>query len=293
MNEQKGIQRTPFYQALQSNRYARQEVISSIQKQIGRTLIVYEADIRSWGGSIGEEDIQPFGDLLCRISPGQDIDLLLHSPGGDIEAAEKIVYMCREVAKGFRTIVPEYAKSAATLITLASDELIMGLASELGPIDAQVLAPGPGSTPYQTSAQSFIDEFDQIKEDVGKTNELSPVYYPLLADLNLGFIRLCRNLMDRSKQFAEKWLKIYMFKDDPSKAKEVAEDLCNVKKWLTHGAVIDADEADKIGIKVNKLRQDDDLWKQIWYLHCCYGVLFRSTGAKKVFESETVSLVFE
>ncbi len=289
----KDFPRTPLYRALQSDRYTRQDTISSIEKLTGRQLIVYEANLWSNRSSLGEEDIQPFGDLFARLSPKQNVDLLLQSPGGDIDAAEKIVYMCREIAGEFRVIVPEYAKSAATLIALASDEVIMGLASELGPIDAQLTGPGPGGAVFQTSAQSFIDEFDRIKEEVDKTGNLSPAYFPLLEGLNLGFIRMCRNLMERSQRFAEKWLKKYMLKDDPVAAERLAADLCNVKEWLSHGVVIDADEAAKRGVNVKKLRQDDNLWEKIWYLHCCYGVLFRQTSIAKIYESTRVSLPFE
>ena len=105
---------------------------------------------------------------------------------------------------------------------------------------------------------------------------------------------MCRNLMGRSKKFAEKWLSKYMLKNTPAKAKKLAAELCNVKKWLSHGVVIDADEAKKLGVNVSKLKQNDKLWQKIWYLHCCYGVLFRRTPVIcKIFESNTVSLLFE
>ncbi len=284
---------TPLYRALQSDRYSRQSLIVDIEKETNRQLIIYEVNIWSPKSSLGEEDIQPFGDLLYRIPSDSKIDLLLQSSGGDIDAAEKIVYMCRKLAKEFRVIVPEYAKSAATLITLASDQIVMGIASELGPIDAQLTGPGPGGARFTTSAQSFIDEFDSIKKEVDKTGHLSPAYFPLLDGLNLGFISMCRNLMKRSQNFAEKWLKKYMLKDNFQLAEKLAIDLCNVEKWLTHGVVIDADEGQRLGINILKLSQKDSLWKSIWYLHCCYGILFRKTKISKIFESNTVSLPFE
>jgi len=284
---------TPLYRALQSDRYARQDAIKEIEAITGRRLIVYEANLWSSKSNLSEEDVQPFGDLLCRIERGSDVDLMLQSPGGDIDAAEKIVYMCREVASGFRVIVAEYAKSAATLVALASDEVVMGIASELGPVDAQLQGPGPGGASFQTSAQSFIDEFERIKKEVDKTGNLSPAYFPLLEGLNLGFIRMCRNLMKRSQKFAEKWLKKSMLKGQDKAAAKLASELCNVKKWLTHGVVIDAAEASSLGIKVRKLPQDDPLWQRIWYLHCCYGVMFRRSSVCKIYESSTVSLPFE
>jgi hypothetical protein len=287
------LSRTPLYRAFQSDRYARQNAIASIEKITERHLIVYEASLWSDHSNLGKADIQPFGDLLSRISPGESVDLLLQSPGGEIDAAEKIVYMCREIAGKFRVIVPEYAKSAATLIALASDEVIMGLASELGPIDAQLTGPGPGGAIFQTSAQSFIDEFDKIKREVDKTGTLSAAYFPLLDGLNLGFIRMCRNHAKRSQQFAAKWLKKHMLKGKPKKADKLSKELCKVNKWLSHGKVIDATEAHDLGIKVKKLDQQDGLWQEIWYLHCCYGMLFRKTSIAKIFESRTVSLPFE
>lgn len=262
----------------------------------GHKLIVYEVNLASNRSSLGGEDVQPFADFFSGIpkESQQKVDLLLHSPGGDIDAAEKIVYMCRQAASQFRVIVPEYAKSAATLIALASDEIIMGVTSELGPIDPQLTGPGPSGGLFQTSAQYFLTEFERVKEEVGRTGTLSPAYFPLLEGLNLGFLGMCRSLIERSRQFAEKWLKQYMLKGNPTKAKKVAKELSDAEKWLSHGRVIDADEAkNKLKINVRKLTQDDELWQYIWYLHCCYGVLFRKTGISKIYESETVSLPFQ
>jgi len=292
MPEESPSLKTPLYQSLRADQYFRQNQIKTIEAKTERVLLVYEANIWSQRPAIGEEDIQPFMDLLSNVPKGKNIDLMIQSPGGDIDAAEKIIYMCREIGAGFRTIIPEYAKSAATLIALGSDEVIMGISSEIGPIDAQLRGPGPGGALFQTSAQCFIDEFDKIKEEVEAKGKLSPAYYPLLDGINLGFIGMCRNLQKRSEKFAEKWLSKYMLKDKPEKAAGLAKDLCNVQKWLSHGVVIDADEAAKLEIKVKKLDKDDDLWKQIWLLQCSYGVLFRQKPISKIFESKTVSLAF-
>jgi len=84
-----------------------------------------------------------------------------------------------------------------------------------------------------------------------------------------------------------------MLKDDPVKAAEIAKKLCDVSHWLTHGMVIDADEATRLGIRVDTIERSNPLWQEIWYLHCCYGVMFRSSNLAKVFESSVVSLLFE
>lgn len=109
-DKERDFPRTPLYRALQSDRYARQEAISSIEKITNRQLLVYEANLWSNRSGLGEEDIQPFGDLLVRLSSKQNFDLLLQSPGGDIDAAEKIIYMCREIGGEFRVIIPNMQK---------------------------------------------------------------------------------------------------------------------------------------------------------------------------------------
>ena len=67
-----------------------------------------------------------------------EIDVWLDSPGGKASAAYKIALLLRSRAAKLRVVVPDYAKSAATLLVLAADEIYMAGAAELGPLDAQI-----------------------------------------------------------------------------------------------------------------------------------------------------------
>ena len=67
-----------------------------------------------------------------------EIDLWLESPGGDAHVSYKIALLLRSYTPKLRVIVPDYAKSAATLLSLAADEIYMARAAELGPLDAQI-----------------------------------------------------------------------------------------------------------------------------------------------------------
>ncbi len=67
-----------------------------------------------------------------------EIDLWLDSPGGDAHAAYKIGLLLRSYASHIRVVIPDYAKSAGTLLTLVADKIFMGPAAELGPLDAQI-----------------------------------------------------------------------------------------------------------------------------------------------------------
>ena len=126
--------------------------------------------------SIERDDILAFVDLLCRIDPGRDIDLILHSGGGDIDAAEKLISMVRDKVKDgvLRVIVPHYAKSAATLMALGADSIVMSDSSELGPIDSQVPFPDGQGGWMTYSALSYLEAYKrftrELRENPGDTN---------------------------------------------------------------------------------------------------------------------------
>lgn len=152
------LKRTPLFEAMNAARYARQSLIREIEAKTATTLICYVAGA---GRQISRQDTLGLVDLLHNIPKGADVDLLLHSPGGDIDAAEKLIGLVRRRARRVRVIVPDFAKSAATLIALGADEILMSDTSELGAIDPQIElldANGNGST---HSAQSYLDAYEK------------------------------------------------------------------------------------------------------------------------------------
>jgi Serine dehydrogenase proteinase len=94
----------------------------------------------------GEEDFDEMGMTLYKgllerkdeILARDRVGLLLHSPGGQITWAYKIARLFQERTDEFFTIVPLYAKSAATLIAVGGKQIIMGSEAELGPLDVQL-----------------------------------------------------------------------------------------------------------------------------------------------------------
>jgi len=284
-------QQTPLFRAIQKERYSRQQSILEIQEQTGRKLIVYIANHQHPAGGINQSDILAFGDLLDGVS-GVDLDLLLQSPGGDIDVAEKIVYMCRGRASGFRVIVPESAKSAATLIALAADEIVMSDTSELGPIDPQITINTPDGKTISRPARSFLDGLQAIQSEVDKAGgTLSPVYFPLLDQLDPALIDFCSKAIRRAERFAEKWLKRYQCISAPKRAKQIAKKLLDPKRYLMHGTVIDHSEAkEQLQLCVTYLAPNDPLWQAIWRLYCTYEIDMRKEKLAKLIESEGVSL---
>jgi hypothetical protein len=126
--------KTPFYQAIHAPRYLRQAIIKRIQERAQCRLICYVCGGMS---AIDRDDAVGFVDLLHNVVDGVDLDLLLHTGGGDIDAAEKLITMVRTKVGNarLRVVVPDYAKSAGTLMVLGADSVVMSDTSELGGLD--------------------------------------------------------------------------------------------------------------------------------------------------------------
>lgn len=92
--------------------------------------------------------------------PDDTVDVLIFSPGGLPDAADSIVHIIRSKFKHTRFIVPSVAKSAATMVALSGDELLMERNAELGPIDPQFRIARPEG-PITAPAQAIVDQFEK------------------------------------------------------------------------------------------------------------------------------------
>ena len=86
-------------------------------------------------------DIQDSEELLRAIRltpPDMPIDIILHTPGGLVLAAEQIAEALSRRPGRVTAIVPHYAMSGGTLIALAADEILIAPSAVLGPVDPQL-----------------------------------------------------------------------------------------------------------------------------------------------------------
>jgi len=277
-----------------NNNLHRQRLIKKIQKLIDARLIVYTANLYSpivQATAIVQQDAMNFEDLLRTCGDSKKGYLMITSPGGDPNAAEKLLMMCRErFTDEFRVIVPFSAKSAATMISLGADKILMGYMAELGPIDPQIQV-DPEKTPLP--ARSFIDGLEMIRERI-KSGEAPLTYLPMLTQISPQLIAICEAAIEDSKNTAEKWLKKYMLRKDPKQAELVADWLSNGVNYKSHGKVIDYAEAkDVLKLDVDRIDPKSELWDLIYELFVRTMAFFQSPAGRnviKTFESESVSL---
>jgi hypothetical protein len=92
------------------------------------------------------------------------VDLLIHSGGGDINVAYQIVELLRMHSKVLRAVVPLYAKSAATLLCLGADEIVVDELAQLGPLDTQIVEERKGGQLSFASALNPFKTLEQLRQ---------------------------------------------------------------------------------------------------------------------------------
>ncbi len=148
----------------------RRRYLAALHEHTERAVIVYAT---SWmenrpvpnveALSVNLGDKQGFMEAVSNISD-KNLDLIITSPGGSPEAAEAIMGYLRTRFEHIRAVVPVAAMSAATMMALACDEILMGTHSQLGPIDPQFTIPTPEG-PRSAPGQAILDQFELAKQE--------------------------------------------------------------------------------------------------------------------------------
>jgi hypothetical protein len=270
----------------------RQDLLRKIEAKTGRPVIIYAANMNvpNIPSSLDHSDITPFSDLTRTIS-GDSIDVLLHSPGGLAEAAERIVHLLRARFVSVRFIIPHSAFSAATMLATSADELVLDDTSALGPIDPQIQFRDPQTGQSSVvPTQAILEGFENAKTDIKADPDVLGVYLPLLNKLDLALFEICKNANKLSESLVTEWLKTYLLKDeeDPAaRATEITEYFSSHKDRLSHGRPITlATIRDALKIKrIVDLKGDPELRELIGELWVEVEWFIESTGTSKFFEN--------
>lgn len=211
------------------------------------------------------EDV--FDDLRKEYSncDGQ-LDILLFSSGGDIDAAYNLALLLRKFAtKDLVFIIPRWAKSAATLLACSGNRILMSPIAELGPLDPQITEVNPLQRRMEQFSPLHIEatlslireEFDRGHEKLAK-GLLERLQFPL----TLGSFK---KSLDIAKEYLEMLLSTRMLSGNNKQdnAKRMAEKL--TQGYPDHSYCIDANEARAIGLIVDDL--EGRLLDICWDIH--------------------------
>ena len=195
----------------------RLDLLRQIEAKTSRSIIVYAANTKQPNipNSLDHTDLTPFSDLT-RTVPGKSVDVLIHSPGGLAEAAERIVHLLRARFDSVRFIIPHTAFSAATMLAMSADELVLDDTSALGPIDPQIVYRDPQTgQSISIPTQTITDGFNNAKQAIKEDPDVLGVYLPLLSKLDLHLFEICKNAEELSRSLVMEWLKKYLLKGEP------------------------------------------------------------------------------
>jgi ClpP class serine protease len=140
-------------------------------------------------------DIHDSEEVLRAIKltdPQVPIDLILHTPGGLVLAAEQIAHALNRHPAKVTVFVPHYAMSGGTLIALAADEIVMDENAVLGPVDPQ-LGNQPAASILRVLEQKDVNEIDD------QTLILADVARKAIQQVRETVTELCRERMGEAR----------------------------------------------------------------------------------------------
>lgn len=276
--------KTPMYEAVNAPRYHRQALIRKIEDDCGRRLICYVSGRQA---TIDRDDTAGFMELLHNIQPEENIDLLLHTRGGDVDAAEKLVTLVQATVGGgqLRVVIPDFAKSAGTLMTLGADGLIMSDSSELGTIDPQIWTDDGHGNLICHSVLSYLDTY-KIHSDALREKPDDPVSRLMLDKLDPTTLRHYEAIRQRARNFAEDQLK-----RKGRNFSQIASALLDIARWPSHGQMIKWQDARELGLPVDYLLPRSERWQAYWHLYCLLRLAVKDR--QNIFESGYASLILD
>ena len=271
----------------------RRGYLRALSEVTGRAVILYSTawmdtrpvPVQPADLQIGLGDVQGFMEAVSNIEE-DELDLIIHSPGGSAEAAESIVEYLRQRFSHIRVVVPLAAMSAATMIALSADEIVMGQHSQLGPIDPQFIISTPEGA-RSAPAKAILRQFEQAKEECRDPGNL-PAWMPIIRTYAPGLLTQCEDSRKLASEMVANWLELYMFSSDmdrTNKAKEIAEWFADYDAFHSHGRRVGYRQVSEIGIHVSRLEDDHTLQDAVLSIHHATAHTFSSTPSVKIIEN--------
>jgi hypothetical protein len=231
------------------------------------------------------EEINGLMSVIFGMDWSKGLTLILHTPGGVINAADSFVAYLRSKFEDIEVIVPTFAMSAGTMIALAADRIVMGRQSQLGPIDPQMPIGG-----RSVSAGAIVEQFELGKKEILADLNAAHVWAPILQSLGPALLVEARNALDYGKQMVATWLADYMFRGQPDAAvlgSTIANHFSNTATHKSHGRRIGLAEAAAQGVRVEALETSQELQDAVLTAYHLMTIAVERGPATKVMATDT------
>lgn len=229
---------------------------------------------------ISDADKTGLMTVVHKMDRKKGLDLVLHTPGGDMAATESLIHYLRSMfGKNIRAIIPQIAMSGGAMIACACKEIVMGAQSNIGPFDPQI-----GGTP----SQAILGDLKRAASEMIQDPRMAMLWQPILQKYNLGFFELCENAIKMADEVVRESLICCMFEGEPDatrKADNIINKLGSHANTKTHARHIHKNEAKEIGLKIVDLEDDQGLQDAVLSLHHACALTFEQTPAVKIIEN--------
>lgn len=269
----------------------RKKYLAILNEYTGRNVIAYYSGfLQNPQGnvSIDDNDKNALMQAVNGLDKSKGLDLLLHTPGGNIAATESIVLYLKSIfGNDIRAIIPQIAMSAGTMIALSCKEIIMGKQSNIGPIDPQFGG---------VSCSAVIEEFNKARKEINENPTNIPLWQPIISKYHPTYLGDCEKAIKWSENIVKQWLCENMFSQDAdcdSKANVVVSQLGSHEDTFSHARHIHINECKKMGIVVSELENLDprqkseckDIQDCVLTIHHAYMHTFSNSPAVKIVEN--------
>ena len=268
----------------------RRKYLAKISEKTKRNTIIYYS---GWlqkpgisGTEVNDNDKNGFMTVIHELDRSKGLDLVLHTPGGEVAATESLIdYLRSMFGKDIRAIVPQLAMSAGTMLACACKEIIMGKHSSLGPVDPQFRG---------TPAHGIKEEFERAYNEIQKKNGTLDqgkiaVWQPIIAKYPPTFVGECEKAVAWSEEIVIECLKLGMFDGDPDadqKAIKVWDELGDHALTKSHSRHLSSQRCRDIGLKIIDLEEEQELQESVLSVHHACIHTLSSTPAFKIIENQ-------
>jgi hypothetical protein len=215
---------------------------------------------------------------------GQELDLIVHSPGGSVEATEQIVTYLRRRYDHIRVIVPLSVLSTATLLCCAADRIVVGGYSSLSPFDPVVNWSYKGAA-YSAAAQNIIDEFSIAQRNINNKRNNPILWIEKLKAYPPGLLATCKTQIQLSRTLAKSWLEKYMFANEESaaeKAEDISVWLGNSRNFASSVRPIGYNQASSKGLKLDLLSEEATFEENVMAVYYAAITKFQTSDCVKI-----------
>lgn len=255
----------------------RKKYIKQLHKHTGRNVIAYYSawlsrDPRMPGLAVTDEDKNALMAVVHKLDRSKGVDLFLHTPGGDMAAAESIVDYLHTMFNGdIRAVVPQLAMSAGTMIACSCKSILMGKQSSLGPIDPKI---------FGFSAKALLDEFQKAKDEIQASQGnvgVVAAWQAVLSKYNPSLLIECEKARLWAASVVADWLSRGMCSGEnnpQNSAQAIVTALTQIGEEYGHGRHVSAESCRGIGLNIEMIEDDPKLQDLILTVHHCYMHVF-------------------